>query len=65
MLRLRGVYRVLLICRIILLLLRILGVGGCLLAYHDVVGASPSIYTERDRGVLTCSLNPRIHRRVG
>ena len=58
MLRPRGVYRVLLVCRIILPLLRILGVGGCLLACHDVP-------IERDKEELTCSLNPRKRRRVG
>jgi hypothetical protein len=66
MLRLRGVYRVLLVCRIILLLLRILGVGG----YHQLVTTQSGqvsfrIIYEREIGGLTYSLNPRIHRRVG
>jgi len=44
MLHPRGVYRVLLICRIILLLLRIQGVGGWgqLVTTQDAVGASAS-----------------------
>jgi len=65
MLHPRGVYRVLLICRIILLLLRIQGVGGWgqLVTTQDAVGASASkSFCMGHAEELTYSLNPRIRR---